>query len=114
MPLAQPGVLTCSTSHGYEQTDNSQYPLLLLRHRQASRLTISVLKLPKKDSPRYCRFSFAAAGVGLLQIAGCGREMIAESSYCQRFGICNEHIKADRVPVQGIECRWVRLIEGGS
>lgn len=50
-------------------------------------------------------FVVCCAVVGLPQIAGCGREMIAESSYCQRFGICNEHIKADSVPVKGIDCR---------
>lgn len=41
-----------------------------------------------------------------LQIVGCCRVMVNESSYCQRFGICNEHIKADRVAVQGVDCRW--------
>lgn len=40
-----------------------------------------------------------------VQITGCLREMANESSYCQRFGICNDHIKADRVAVSGVDCR---------
>lgn len=63
------------------------------------------LQLPSTTTTRFLAPAVAAAPAS-LQINGCCRVMVNESSYCQRFGICNEHIKADRVPVQGVDCRW--------
>jgi hypothetical protein len=41
----------------------------------------------------------------LLQVPGCGHDLSQDRPYCQRLGVCFEHIKAPAVIIAGYACR---------
>jgi hypothetical protein len=40
-----------------------------------------------------------------LQIPFCNQEMVLETNYCQRFGYCSKHLKAEQVILSGVPSR---------